>query len=82
MDGPDGMFLLIDPRWEHTTCFSRPFRINNGIFERNKIPLETKVIACLLYLSGLSYRCMTLQTGIIHACYRCVHYGFRRSELT
>ncbi|MDG6901588.1 MAG: IS6 family transposase [Nitrososphaerota archaeon] len=44
------------------------------IFQRNKIPLETKVLACLLYLAGLSYRGMTLQTGIIPACYRSVHY--------
>jgi hypothetical protein len=33
---------------------------DNGIFERNKIPLETKVLGCLLYLSGLSYRGMLL----------------------
>jgi putative transposase len=44
------------------------------IFRRNKIALETKVLACLLYLAGLSYRGMTLQTGIIPACYRSVHY--------
>lgn len=44
------------------------------IFKRNKIPLETKVLACLLYMAGLSYRSMTLQTGIIQACYRSVHY--------
>jgi len=31
-------------------------------------------IVCLLHLSGLSYRCMTLQTGMIRACYRSVHY--------
>jgi len=51
---------------------------DNGIFERNKIPLETKVLACLLYLSGLSYRCMTLQTGMIRACYRSVHYWVQK----
>jgi putative transposase len=44
------------------------------IFRRNKIALETKILACLLYLAGLSYRGMTLQTGIIPACYRSVHY--------
>jgi DDE domain len=44
------------------------------IFKRNKIPPETKVLACLLYMAGLSYRAMTLQTGIIPACYRSVHY--------
>jgi putative transposase len=43
-------------------------------FKRNKIALETKVLACLLYMTGLSYRSMTLQTGIIPACYRSVHY--------
>ena len=31
-------------------------------------------LACLLYMAGLSYRGMTLQTGIIPACYRSVHY--------
>jgi transposase-like protein len=44
------------------------------VFRRNKIALETKVLACLLYMAGLSYRGMTLQTGIIPACYRSVHY--------
>jgi transposase-like protein len=44
------------------------------LFQRNKIPAETKVLACLLYMAGLSYRGMTLQTGIIPACYRSVHY--------
>jgi hypothetical protein len=35
-------------------------------FKRNKIALETKVlVACLLYMTGLSYGSMTLQTGII-----------------
>jgi len=51
---------------------------DNGIFERNKIPFETKVLACLLYLSGLSYRAITLQTGIIRACYRSVHYWVQK----
>ncbi len=51
---------------------------DNGIFERNKIPLETKVLGCLLYLSGLSYRGMTLETGIIRACYRSVHYWVQK----
>jgi hypothetical protein len=35
------------------------------IFKRNKKPLETKIVACLLYMSGLSYRGMTYQTGLI-----------------
>jgi len=47
---------------------------DDGIFERNKIPLDSKVLDCLLYLSGLSYRAMALQTGIIHACHSSVHY--------
>jgi len=51
---------------------------DNGVFERNKIPLETKVLGCLLYLSGLSYRGMTLQAGIIRACYRSVHYWVQK----
>jgi transposase-like protein len=37
------------------------------VFERNKIPAETKVVASLLYLSGLSYRAMTYQTRLIGA---------------
>jgi|GEM_PF-4937885 hypothetical protein len=37
------------------------------IFERNKEPLETKIVACLLYMSGLSYRGMTYQTKVIEA---------------
>ena len=31
-----------------------------GVFERNRIRLETKVLAYLLYMAGLSYRAMTL----------------------
>lgn len=45
-----------------------------GIFQRNKKPLEEKVLAILLYMAGLSYRAMTMQTGLIDACYRSVHY--------
>ena len=37
------------------------------VFKRNKIPPETKVVASLLYLSGLSYRAMTYQTRLIGA---------------
>lgn len=33
--------------------------------KRNKIPLETSVLARLLYLAWLSYRAMTYQTEII-----------------
>ncbi len=43
------------------------------IFRRNKRPLESKVIACLLYLSGLSYRSMTYQTRIIEASHVSVY---------
>ena len=50
----------------------------NGIFQRNKLPLEIKVLACLLCMAGLSYRAMTLQTGIIDACYRSVHYWVQK----
>ena len=49
-----------------------------GMFQRNKIPLETKILACLLYMAGLSYRAMTMQTGIIQACYRSVHYWVQK----
>jgi putative transposase len=37
------------------------------IFRRNGRPLRSKILACLLYLSGLSYRGMTYQTGMIDA---------------
>jgi len=38
------------------------------IFRRNKRPLRSKILACLLYLAGgLSYRGMTYQTGMIDA---------------
>ena len=47
------------------------------IFERNKKPLETKIVACLLYMSGLSYRGMTYQTGLIGASHVAVHYWVR-----
>jgi putative transposase len=46
-----------------------------NIFRRNKRPLRSKVVACLLYLSGLSYRAMTYQTGLIGASHVSV---FRR----
>jgi Transposase and inactivated derivatives len=47
------------------------------IFKRNKKPLETKIVACLLYMSGLSYRGMTYQTGLIGASHVAVHYWVR-----
>ena len=43
------------------------------VFKRNKRPLESKVVACLLYLSGLSYRAMTYQTGMLEASHVSVH---------
>ena len=43
------------------------------IFKRNKRPLESKVVACLLYMSGLSYRAMTYQTRLIGASHVSVH---------
>jgi len=47
------------------------------VFRRNKRPLESKIVACLLYLAGLSYRGVTYQTGMIDAShvsvYRWVH---------
>jgi putative transposase len=43
------------------------------VFRRNKRPLESKVVACLLYLSGLSYRGMTYQTRLIEASHVSVH---------
>jgi len=46
----------------------------HSVFKRNKIPLWIKVLACLLYLSGLSYRRIAIETGLIPACYRSVHY--------
>ena len=47
------------------------------IFKRNKKPLETKIVACLLYMSGLSYRGMTYQTGLIGASHVAVHCWVR-----
>jgi hypothetical protein len=48
------------------------------IIERNKKPLETKIVACPLYVSGFSYRGMTYQTrliGSVHVVVFCqVHY--------
>jgi transposase-like protein len=29
--------------------------------------LRAKILACLLYMSGLSYRAMTCQTGVVEA---------------
>jgi putative transposase len=43
------------------------------VFRRNKKPLESKVVACLLYLSGLSYRGMTYQTRLIRASHVSVY---------
>lgn len=43
------------------------------IFRRNKRPLESKIVACLLYLAGLSYRAMTYQTRVIDASHVSVH---------
>ena len=46
---------------------------NAHVFRRNKKPLESKVVACLLYLSGLSYRGMTHQTRLIGASHVSVY---------
>jgi transposase-like protein len=47
------------------------------VFRRNKRPIGSKILACLLYLAGLSYRGMTYQTRVIEAShvsvYRWVH---------
>ena len=43
------------------------------IFKRNKRPVESKVVASLLYLSGLSYRGMTYQARLIDASHVSVY---------
>ncbi|MFQ6134859.1 MAG: DDE-type integrase/transposase/recombinase [Nitrososphaerales archaeon] len=48
------------------------------VFERNKLPLERKVLACLLYMAGLSYRAMTFRTGLIESSHVAVHYWFHK----
>jgi len=51
---------------------------SRNIFQRNKLPLERKVLACLLYMAGLSYRAMTFRTGLIEASHVAVHYWFHK----
>jgi putative transposase len=53
--------------------YSPEGRPDAHIFKRNKRPVETKVVASLLYLSGLSYRGMTYQTRIIEASHVSVY---------
>ena len=47
------------------------------VFRKNRRPIGSKILACLLYLAGLSYRGMTYQTRVIEAShvsvYRWVH---------
>jgi len=43
------------------------------VFRRNKRPLRSKVVACLLYMSGLSYRAMTYQSSMVDASHASVH---------
>ena len=43
------------------------------VFRRNKRPLRSKVVACLLYMSGLSYRAMTYQSSMVDASHTSVH---------
>lgn len=64
---------------QKASCIMNPYNTllkavqDARIFRRNKRPLESKVLACLLYLAGLSYRAMTYQTGMIEASHASVH---------
>ncbi|MDG6934237.1 MAG: hypothetical protein JRN68_06025 [Nitrososphaerota archaeon] len=42
--------------------------------------METKIVACLLYMSGLSYRPMKYHTGLIPASHVAVFYWIHALE--
>jgi len=48
------------------------------LFRRDKVSVEHKVRACLMYMSGLSTRDMTVRTGLIPASHVAVHYWLRK----
>jgi len=45
-----------------------------GIFKRNKVLVEHKVKACVMYMAGLSYRGMTVASGLISSSHVAVYY--------
>ena len=48
------------------------------IFRRNRVSLRHKVVACVMYLAGLSYRGMTVMSGLIPASHVAVHYWVQK----
>jgi len=54
------------------------FRIMVSLSAIKYLWIARSFIAFLLYLSGLFYRRMTLQTGMILACYRSIHYRVQK----
>jgi len=49
-----------------------------GIFKRNKVSVRHKVKACLMYMAGLSYRGMTVASGLIPASHVAVYYWVQK----
>lgn len=54
--------------------------VENRIFKRNKVRLEEKVYACILFLAGLSTRCMTERYGLIEASREAVRVWVHKLE--
>jgi transposase len=52
----------------------------NGLFKRNKVSLEVKVRAMVLYLAGLSTRGMTERYGLIKASRKAVRLWVHKIE--
>lgn len=49
-----------------------------GIFKRNKVSVKCKVKACLMYMSGLSHRGMTVASSLISASHVAVYYWVQK----
>jgi len=46
----------------------------SGVFRRNKVSVDVKVRACVMYMAGLSCRGLTVTSGLIPVSHVVVHY--------
>ena len=54
--------------------------LERRVFKRNRVSLVEKVYACILFLAGLSTRCMTERFGLIRASREAVRLWVHRLE--
>ncbi|MGQ9642080.1 MAG: DDE-type integrase/transposase/recombinase [Thermoproteota archaeon] len=52
--------------------------VKAGLFRRNKVSVGHKVSACIMYMAGLSYRAMTVVSGLVPASHVAVYYWVQK----